>query len=382
MKAMIRIEILSFEKSKIRARVNEQGSVVYLCLNDILKYMDRNELIENGRVLKICKSVTRSPFKEGGRNRWAIKPFDVHYILQAVCSENGLIAAKCDRLSSWVNSLPMSMQSDVMVMPIVQSDEPVIFNYQDKFPITFKTDCGKTYVNATQMAKSFDKYPYVWLTLAATHEFREALIRSGESTSLESQVISTRGKNGITWIEESLAMEFARWLSPEFSVWCNSKIKELVSDGSATMQPVQYRDHKPSHTPTQVSFSVPKTFDEALQLAADQARQLRESEHKVSFYDDFVENRDHFRSTRIADELDITVVQLHRFLSEEGIIYYERSRKRWVVNAPYRPLQCDVPYLWQKEGGKVYPFGSVKRWTQAGREYIIELWEERGGYDE
>lgn len=375
---MIKVEIVTFNSSSIRAKTDDQGSVEWLCLNDILKYLNRTDLIENGKVLKICKSVVRHPFKEGGRNRWAIKPYDVHYLLRVISTDNGKVAARCERIQEWINSLPINMPKSLKINSQSQFDGPVIFNYQNKFPITFKTDCGRTFVNATQMAKSFNKYPFAWLTLAATNEFREALVKRGESPSLDSQVISTRGKNGVTWIEESLAMEFARWLSPDFSAWCNSKIKEIVNDGYTTMRP-RHREAKVTQAPTATNFPIPKTFDEALLLAAEQAKRIRESEHKVSFYDEYVENRDVFKSSRIADELEISIVILNRFLAEEGIVHYESSRKRWVVNAPYRPLQCDAPYLWQKENGKVYPFGTVKRWTQAGREYIIELWNEKNG---
>ena len=373
---MIKIEILMFEGSSIRLRATEHGSVEWLCLNDILKHLNRTDMIESGRMLKICRSIARHPFKDGGRNRWAIRPYDVHHLLRVVSTENGAISAKCQRLHEWVNSLPMQMELDSKPISVESSNEMMIFNYQDRFPITFKTDCGRTFVNATQMAKSFNKYPFVWLSLAATNEFREALVGRGESPSLESQIITIRGKNGVTWIEESLAMEFARWLSPDFSAWCNIKIKEVVDNGYTTMQPNHGAD-RVAQPPATTNFAIPKTFDEALLLAAEQAKRLRESEHKVSFYDEYVEHREVFKSSRIADELEVSIVILNRFLAQEGIVHYESNRKRWVVNAPFRPLQCDAPYLWQKEDGKVYPFGTVKRWTQAGREYIIELWNEK-----
>ena len=41
----------------------------------------------------------------------------------------------------------------------------------------------------------------------------------------------------------------------------------------------------------------------------------------------------------------------------------------------YRAWQCDVPYTWENAQGKVFTFGSAKRWTQVGRECIIELWK-------
>lgn len=378
-----KIGVIRFEKKQVRVIHGEHDSVIWLCLYDVLKILGRVELIENGQAMKICRSAFRIPFKDGGRNRWGVKPFDLHPLLRTISSENGMVAKVCKKMEKWINSLPVHMETTVKISTQTTSaQEPVIFNYQDKFPITFKANNGRTYVNATQMSRSFDKYPYVWLGLAHVKEFRQMLVDTGKSGSLDSQVFTTRGANGATWIEESLAMEFARWLSPEFSDWCNSRIKELVSTGYVSMPNMQ--SEPPVHVHTEYrrtlgeavgNFPVPQNFDEALMLAAEQARKIREDEHKVAFYDEFVENRDYYRSIRIADELEISIVALNRFLAEEGIIYFEN--RQWIVHAPYRPLQCDVPYMWQKSPGKVYPTGSVKRWTKAGREYIIELWYAR-----
>ncbi len=366
-----KIDILKFERNPIRVHIDEHGSVIWICLNDILKSLDRMEIIENGSVTRLCRGVLRMPFKEGGRNRWGIKPFEIHYILRNICSENSIIAKRCRDLEQWLNSLPIHIEHKMAHPPLAkESREMVIFNYQDRFPITFKSDNGKTFINATQMAGSFNKYPAEWLRLASTIEFRTAMVNRGEAESMESQIITTRGHNGATWIEESLAMEFARWLSPDFSAWCNSKIRDLVNNGYVSMRP-PHTTTPPSETVA--SYPVPQSFEEALMLAAQQAKELRESAHKVSFYDSFVENRDCFKSQRIADELEISVVMLNRFLAENSIVKFEN--RRWVVHAPYRPLQCDVPYMWERSNGKVYPFGSVKRWTQAGREFIIELWQ-------
>ena len=34
-----------------------------------------------------------------------------------------------------------------------------------------------------------------------------------------------------TWMHEDVALEFARWLSPKFAIWCNDRIKELMKYG-------------------------------------------------------------------------------------------------------------------------------------------------------
>jgi hypothetical protein len=36
-------------------------------------------------------------------------------------------------------------------------------------------------------------------------------------------------------MDEDLTLEFARWLSPEFRIWCNDKIKELLKKGVVSL---------------------------------------------------------------------------------------------------------------------------------------------------
>ena len=38
-------------------------------------------------------------------------------------------------------------------------------------------------------------------------------------------------------MHEDVAMEFARWLSPKFAIWCNDRIKELARTGVTTIAP-------------------------------------------------------------------------------------------------------------------------------------------------
>lgn len=48
-----------------------------------------------------------------------------------------------------------------------------------------------------------------------------------------------------TWMHEDVAIEFARWLSPKFAIWCNDHIKELLTTGM-TATPVfvmRYPNH-------------------------------------------------------------------------------------------------------------------------------------------
>lgn len=38
-------------------------------------------------------------------------------------------------------------------------------------------------------------------------------------------------------MHEDVALEFARWLSPAFAIWCNDRIKELLTVGITATQP-------------------------------------------------------------------------------------------------------------------------------------------------
>ena len=91
-------------------------------------------------------------------------------------------------------------------------------------------------INATEMAKPFNKLAKDWLSNKSTKEFISTLsaVRGIVLTDL---VIVKQGGNGDqgTWMHEDVALEFARWLSPAFAIWCNDRIKELLTTGVTTV---------------------------------------------------------------------------------------------------------------------------------------------------
>ena len=145
------------------------------------------------------------------------------------------------------------------VTPIVDGVPSQIFNYNAN-PVTFRTIDGALMVNATQMAKPFGKLVYDWIRLPSTRAFVSALLetyavpfaRKSRKHNLHTYnllqnsglSIAKRGgldHGGGTYFHEDIAIEFARWLSPAFAVWCNDRIKELfrqrVTQQTAQEQP-------------------------------------------------------------------------------------------------------------------------------------------------
>ena len=115
-----------------------------------------------------------------------------------------------------------------------------IYNGAD---INFQAEDGSVMVNATQMAKTFDKRPAKWLELPSTQEFLQALssIRKSD-TSMVQSIMGSPESGGGTWMHEDVALEFARWLAPSFAIWCNDRIKELIKSGYTKLDSISRKD--------------------------------------------------------------------------------------------------------------------------------------------
>lgn len=360
-------DTIDFKGFPIRVLRNDPTSIL-LCLQDICEVIKRPILMENGEAVRVCPSCVKVAFKRNDRLLWAIPAQDVYLLINRIRSENSQIKRICKELEDWLVDLFHKAET-------FDLDVPIVFDYNDH-RVTFKTAKGKTMVNATSMARCFDKQPAIWLRSAPAMELREALVREGKSESLEEQVMTTRGINGATWIVEDLAMEFSKWLSPEFSIWCNDRMKELVTKGHVSLEP-KFTEETTVSTDPFGGFPVPTTFEEALLLAAKQQSLIEANKHKVDYYDRVIEDRDDFMTSFVANELGITPNALNRFLREEGIIRMEK--RLWTVTGSHSALQCSQPYYWRNKKGKVYQCGCVKRWTKAGREFILELWDRKHG---
>ena len=97
--------------------------------------------------------------------------------------------------------------------------------------ITFEEINGKMMINATQMAKPFRKRPVEWLRFQQAQDLLKALSKVRNHTSADLQVVRKGGNPQLqgTWFHEDVALLFAQWLSPEFYIACNDKLKELLT---------------------------------------------------------------------------------------------------------------------------------------------------------
>lgn len=116
-----------------------------------------------------------------------------------------------------------------------QLNENQIFQYNGS-PITFQKG-DSVMVNATEMAKPFGKRCNDFLSTKQTKELISSLSAKTGISATGLVTVNQGGNNQGTWMHEDLALVFAQWLSPDFYLWCNDRIKELLQYGMTATQP-------------------------------------------------------------------------------------------------------------------------------------------------
>lgn len=90
---------------------------------------------------------------------------------------------------------------------------------------------GFELINATEMAKVFDKKVGNFLQNDSTKNFIKSCLKSWNSSFLkvekEEDLIVSKQKSG-TWMHRVLAIKFAAWLNPDFEVWVFTTIDDIL----------------------------------------------------------------------------------------------------------------------------------------------------------
>ena len=262
--------------------------------------------------------------------------------------------------------------------------ENQVFQYNGS-PITFQI--GKaTMINATQMAKPFSKRPAKWLELPSTKEFLSALQTIRFSDSL---IQTIEGKNGGTWFHEDVALEFARWLSPQFAIWCNDRIKELMRYGmTATTQTIDSILADPENAIkllTALKDERRKVKDlevrnkdyevqhrKLLKENFKQMERLEAQAPKVEYADNILLSERTYTTTEIARLLNMSACKLNRLLSEKGVLY--RQQNQWLLSPAFQTKGyiTTKALCYNKKDGRISNMFTTV-WTDAGKHFICNL---------
>lgn len=260
-----------------------------------------------------------------------------------------------------------------------------VFEYGDT-PVNFRMENGIVMVNATAMARHFGKRPVDYLRLPSTVELLGAIVR--KSHICEDQlVITAKGSpehGGGTWMHEDVAIDFAQWLSVDFRLWVNDRIKELLRYGmTVTPEAVEHAAADPQFV-LKVVERLRDGYAESIALREQNERladELETQAHKVEFYDNVhrcrreQEDRRIYRISQIAAELGMTGAELNSILERKGV--QRKCGHIWVPTRAYDGRGYTRKKTFRNgfdEDGEPL-FCTFTVWTARGREFILSLFD-------
>lgn len=262
-------------------------------------------------------------------------------------------------------------------------------------PVTFQIG-EATMVNATEMAKPFGKRPVDWLNNQYTKGFLIDLaeVRNLTSADLVRVIKGGNDKNAQgTWMHEDVALEFARWLSPQFAIWCNDRIKELMKFGiTATPQTIDSVLADPDNairllTALKEERKALKAANRQIAVLEDQKKAyhsenrrllklkdrqdeiMREQAPLVEYAQNVLDSYDTFTSTQIAKELGMSAQALHKLLNDAGVMF--KHGNQWFLYAKYQAKGYvkTREHTYQRKDGRTGLFLTTV-WTEAGRMFV------------
>lgn len=105
-----------------------------------------------------------------------------------------------------------------------------LYEYQGS-PIQLQDINGQVMANVTLMCQAFGKKPNDWLKYDQTQRYISAVSKSINVALEDCYEARHGGADAGTWINQKLVLNLARWLSPEFEIWCDDKLAELMRTG-------------------------------------------------------------------------------------------------------------------------------------------------------
>lgn len=222
-------------------------------------------------------------------------------------------------------------------------------------------------INATEMARPFgpNKRPAFWLRSKDAQEYINALVKQSTVQNLHSTdmvksdvqfsqitpVLTIEGhySDGTrpgTWMHRWVAIRYAQWLNPEFAVWIDMKIDELLQTG----------------------------FTTALQEERDKYSQfLQGVQSKIDYCNNVLTNSEILYSTeQICKDLELGISSKSLLSKLENLgIVYRRNDGKWFLSSNYDNFgYLKTTTIIDKKTKKPR---NIRRWTESGKYWIWSL---------
>ena len=249
-----------------------------------------------------------------------------------------------------------------------------VFHYQDN-KISFRNSDGSIMVNATHMARFFGKKPVDWLKTQQSKDFLEELPKVKMFTLVDLVKVTKGGSNPGTWMHEDVALEFARWLSPAFGIWCNDRVKELLMTGVSV---VRNDDQAILYAIDVLKRRVEESNSWCIVLQEDN-RQKDIVIHKLTpqadYYREVLSSDSVYLTDQIAKELGMTAIRLNKILKSADVLM--KRGGQWVLRSKYASegYTKTKTYSYQRKD-ETTGTNCITVWTEKGRAFIHRLKKE------
>ena len=251
------------------------------------------------------------------------------------------------------------------------------FDYEGN-PVTFQTGNG-VMVNATEMAKNFGKTPKDWLRTEQSKELinRLSVVRQIRLTELVA--VNQGGNNQGTWMHEDVALVFAQWLSPDFYIWCNDRIKELLTQGVATVSDddaviahaMEVLQNRLAQKQRELDEKKQRVMILEGQTEAQQ-KQIGELAPKAEYTDTVLMSTTTYTMTEVAKEFGYSANTFSKKLRDCGILFYQSGR--WMLTAKYQGqgfMNTRTHQFYHNDG--TGGTNTISVWTEKGRKFLHDF---------
>nr|DAX23872.1 MAG TPA: KilA protein [Caudoviricetes sp.] len=247
-----------------------------------------------------------------------------------------------------------------------------VYNYNGN-NITFQLGNGDVMINATEMAKAFGKMTKDYLRTQSAQELINALSGRLKCLPTDLVIVKNGGTNYGTWLHEDIALDFAQWLSVDFKLWCNDRIKELLKTGVTTISDEDEAIYNAMNI-LQKRLEASKQQVQMLESKVElQETEIKYLAPKAKYTDEVLQSTSTFTTTQIAKDLGMSAQALNQKLKERKIQFFQSGQ--WFLTHTYQDKGYTdmriTPYFDTKTGEPKTSQSMV--WTEKGRQFIHSL---------
>ena len=243
------------------------------------------------------------------------------------------------------------------------------------------------------MAKPFGKRPVDWLRYQQSQEYINELSKVRNITLERLVQVTKGGVHSGTWLHEDVALEFARWLSPSFAIWCNDRIKELMRYGMTatpstidallndpdtmiqTLQALKSEREKVALANRRIAKLTDQrdcfhSENQRLQrLHTGYIKTIEQQAPLVEYANNVLNSESTYTTTQIAKELGMSAQLLNRLLHAYGVQFKQSGQ--WQLYKQYedKGYTKTRTHTYTKKDGRVQSLLTTV-WTEAGRMFL------------